>query len=75
MNRGETELGVELDQIYLDPDSLFENPITVKDVADLLAVSTKTIYKMAQSGDIPCKRVGTKYRFLRSQLMNWLKKG
>jgi excisionase family DNA binding protein len=47
--------------------------MTVKEVSALLQLSTKTVYKMARLGAVPCKKMGDTYRFLRSELMGWMK--
>ena len=46
--------------------------LTVKDVANLLKVSEKTIYRWLKKGDIPVYRVGDHYRFNRSELLEWV---
>ena len=57
-------------------DSFFENQILiVKETAELLRVSTKTVYKLARAGEIPCMKIGRGFRFLRSELIGWMKKG
>lgn len=40
--------------------------MTVAEVASLLRVSTMTVYRLIQAGDIPALRVGKSYR-LRSE--------
>lgn len=57
-------------------DSLFEIQImTVQQVAEYLQFSEKTIYRMAQKGRIPAKRVGRSYRFYRPEIIRWLTTG
>ncbi|MBF0567457.1 MAG: helix-turn-helix domain-containing protein [Nitrospirae bacterium] len=46
--------------------------LTVKDVAALLNVSDKTIYRMIQNDTIPCFRVGGQWRFDRNEITSWL---
>ncbi|MGK5083980.1 helix-turn-helix domain-containing protein [Bdellovibrionota bacterium FG-1] len=54
--------------------TLFENQIlTVKEVADLLKMSTKTVYKHVRAGVIPCKKIGKEIRFLLPELLRWMK--
>jgi excisionase family DNA binding protein len=50
--------------IKADPSKLvFENQVmTVKEVSALLQLSTKTVYKMARLGAVPCKKMGDTYR-------------
>jgi excisionase family DNA binding protein len=59
-----------------DTSLLFENRIMdLDDVAILLKVSKKTIYRLAQKGSIPSSRVGKAYRFLSSEILLWMKNG
>lgn len=46
--------------------------LSVKDVAELLKVSEKTIYRMIQSESIPCFRVGGQWRFDRREIASWI---
>jgi nitrogen PTS system EIIA component len=46
--------------------------LSVKDVAELLNVSDKTIYRMIQNETIPCFRVGGQWRFDRREIASWL---
>lgn len=46
--------------------------LSVKDVAELLNVSEKTIYRMIQSETIPCFRIGGQWRFDRREIMSWI---
>ena len=53
----------------------FENSFyTVKQTADLLSVSTKTIQRLIHSGELPCVRVGTCVRLTDKQLHEWVEK-
>jgi PTS system nitrogen regulatory IIA component len=45
--------------------------LTVRDVAHLLDVSEKTVYRWAQKGQIPFYRVNDQYRFNRVELLEW----
>ena len=47
--------------------------MTIKDVAAYLKFSTASIYRMAQRGDIPAFRIGTRiWRFKKEDLDQWL---
>lgn len=46
--------------------------LSVKDVAELLKVSEKTIYRMIQSETIPCFRVGGQWRFDQREIVSWI---
>lgn len=45
--------------------------ITVRDVAALLNVSTKSVYRWVTEGDLPAYRIQDQYRFNRSELLEW----
>lgn len=46
--------------------------MSVKDVAELLKVSEKTIYRMIKNETIPCFRVGGQWRFDRREITSWM---
>ena len=46
--------------------------LTLPDVAKLLKVADKTVYTMAQKGEIPCFKVRGQWRFRRSDLDLWI---
>jgi nitrogen PTS system EIIA component len=46
--------------------------LSVKDIAKLLNVSEKTIYRMIRSETIPCFRVGGQWRFDRGEINSWI---
>jgi nitrogen PTS system EIIA component len=46
--------------------------LSVKDVAELLNVSEKTIYRMIKNETIPCFRVGGQWRFDRREIISWM---
>jgi nitrogen PTS system EIIA component len=45
--------------------------LTVKDVANLLKVNEKTVYRWLKKGEIPGYCVGNQYRFNRAELLEW----
>lgn len=45
--------------------------LTVKDVANLLTVTEKTIYRWLKQGSLPAYRVSNHYRFNRAELLEW----
>ncbi|NWF86156.1 MAG: PTS sugar transporter subunit IIA [Bryobacteraceae bacterium] len=45
--------------------------LTVKDVARLLNVSEKSVYRWITDGDLPAYRVNGQYRFNRAELIEW----
>jgi excisionase family DNA binding protein len=48
--------------------------LTVGQVSKLLKLHQRTIYKLVRNGMIPGRRVGKSWRFLRSEIMNFLVK-
>jgi len=46
--------------------------LKIKDVAELLSVSEKTIRRWLQSGKIPAYRLNHQYRFSRLEIQNWV---
>ena len=46
--------------------------LTLKEVADLLRVAEKTVYTMAQSGDLPAFKVRGQWRFRRDDIDRWI---
>jgi nitrogen PTS system EIIA component len=45
--------------------------LTVRDVAGLLNVSEKTVYRWIKDGGIPAYRLNDQYRFHRAELLEW----
>ncbi len=45
--------------------------MTVQDVAKLLDVSAKTVYRWAGQGRLPARRVNDQYRFNRAEILEW----
>jgi excisionase family DNA binding protein len=48
--------------------------LTVGQVSKFLKLHQRTIYKLVRNGMIPGRRVGKKWRFLRSEIMKFLQK-
>ena len=46
--------------------------LTLTDVAALLKVAEKTIYTLAQQGELPGLKVGRQWRFRRQDLDRWI---
>ncbi len=54
--------------------NIFDREIlNVEEAADFLRLSTKSVYKHARYGALPHQRIGSKYIFLRSELIRFLK--
>lgn len=48
--------------------------MTVKNVADYLQMSTETIYRLAQRGEIPATKVASQWRFKKERIDEWMKR-
>ena len=51
-----------------------EEPMDVKEAAAFLRCAVSTIYRDTSLGCIPCIRKGKRVLFLKSDLLEWLKK-
>jgi excisionase family DNA binding protein len=49
--------------------------MTIEEVAAFLKVSETTAYQLVRSGEIQGRKVGREWRFLKSEIVQWLKKG
>ena len=49
-----------------------EEILKIKDVAALLKVGEKTIYGMAQTGELPAFKVRGQWRFSRKDIDSWI---
>ncbi len=52
-----------------------ENILTIREVAELLKINEKTVYKLAAEGKIPGFKVGGSWRFERATMTKWIEKG
>ena len=51
-----------------------EEILKIKDLAVLLKVSEKTVYSMAQAGELPAFKVRGQWRFSRSDIDSWIER-
>ena len=49
--------------------------LTLFEAAKLVKVSEKTLYLQVKAGKIPHFRIGSQYRFVRSELLAWARSG
>lgn len=49
-----------------------EELLTVAEVAEMLRVSTMTVYRLIRTGELPAVRVGRNYRVRRAELDSYL---
>lgn len=46
--------------------------LTVKEVAELLSVNERTVYRLVQRGDLPAFKVGGAWRLLQADVVAWI---
>ena len=46
--------------------------MTIHEVSEYLRIPISSLYRLAQSGKIPCQKVGRHWRFHRESLDRWL---
>lgn len=46
--------------------------LSAAEVAEVLGLSKATVYALAHSGQLPCKRVGRRFLFSREAIHAWL---
>ena len=49
-----------------------EDILTIEEVAKYLRVSDRTVYDWAQKGEIPAGKIGTVWRFKKSEIEKWV---
>ncbi len=47
--------------------------LTIREIADYLKITERTLYRLAQEGKIPAFRVGSAWRFRRGDLDQWIR--
>jgi excisionase family DNA binding protein len=62
--RQTTETAVQAPALGLTRDEV----LTAREVADLLKMPVSTIYELARRGELPARRLGRTWRFLRPRL-------
>ena len=46
--------------------------LTIREVADYLKVTERTLYRLVQDGEVPGFKVGGSWRFRRDDLEQWI---
>jgi len=46
--------------------------LTIREVADYLKVTERTLYRLVQDGKLPAFKVGNSWRFRREDLERWI---
>jgi excisionase family DNA binding protein len=52
-----------------------ENILTIREVADLLKINEKTVYRLAADAKIPGFKIGGSWRFDRATIAKWIQEG
>ena len=52
--------------------NLEDDILTIEEVAKYLRVSERTVYDWAQKGEIPSGKIGTVWRFKKSEIEKWV---
>ena len=60
------------ESIHEKGDTVENEILTIEEVALFLRVSERTVYDWAQKGKIPCGRLGSSWRFKRSEILKWI---
>ena len=60
--------------VFCRPFMTHDTILTLPEVAELLRVAEKTVYTLAQRGEIPAFKVGGQWRFSRGAIEVWIEK-
>lgn len=52
-----------------------DNPLNIRDVANLTELSVPTLYGYVQRNEIPYYKTGNRLRFFKSEIISWIKQG
>lgn len=74
MKSRESEQNVEEKhkQFNLGGGKMEKEILTIEEAAEYLRMGKRSIYKLAKSGKIPCKKILNKYRFDKESLRDWV---
>ena len=56
------------------PELAQDEILTSREAAEFLKISVLTLHKALKSQDLPSHKLGRKYVFLRSEILEWLKR-
>jgi excisionase family DNA binding protein len=56
------------------PEAL-DTIMTIEELSGYLRIPRSTLYKLAQEGKVPCKKVGRHWRFRKEAIDRWLQEG
>ena len=52
-----------------------DNPIDIKDVAELTGLTVPTLYGYCQRNEIPYQKKGNRLYFFKSEIIDWIRSG
>ena len=58
-----------------EPQSEPDNPIAIKEVAELTGLTVPTLYGYCQRNEIPYHKKGNRLYFFKSEIIDWIKTG
>lgn len=64
---------VSTHEIFRQVFKEYPDVLDVKQVSNLLGISTKTVYKLINSETLPCLKVGREFRVLKVTVMKYMK--
>ena len=47
--------------------------LTIEEAAEYLRMGKRSIYKLAKAGEIPSRKILNKYRFVKTELREWVR--
>ncbi len=59
-------------RLHIKETIVEDNILTIDEVAKYLRVSERTVYEWAQKGEIPSGKIGTVWRFKKSEIEKWV---
>ncbi len=59
-------------RLHIKEKIVEDNILTIDEVAKYLRVSERTVYEWAQKGEIPSGKIGTVWRFKKSEIEKWV---
>lgn len=48
--------------------------MTLREISQFLKIGTTTIYTLVRNEEIPARKIGREWRFLKSEIVEWMKK-
>lgn len=46
---------------------------TMQELSDYLKISVHTLYKLSQKGEVPGRKIGKQWRYIRQEIDKWLR--